>query len=325
MSLTAQMDSVTNDYFMLADGKKALDVYFQTSFLLNYLLKQKKGLWKRPGGGPQIRVPLRYDGNEGGFYGRGDTLSSDKRDAITAVYFDWKHAYGNGTVLRIDQLENNAGPESIVDLTVEETIGAQKTVTKVLADSIYDASGGDGNRLTGLRHCCNESADVEYAGVTENEMEAQDGEKPWEGMLEAVSGAESLDLIRNHKTDCYYGVERPEPDLIVTTYTLFNSLKSMLMAQQQYTTKDSESVKAGFVGVKFEGSELFPDRYCPSGYRFCLNSAHIGFAVHKRGYFVRTPWRVIEGSPEDKTMKIYFDGNLIVNNRRAHKGASGLT
>jgi len=66
MSLTyAELESITNDFFM-ADNGKAVDIYFDSSFLLNYLMKQKKGLWERPNGGNKIRVPLEYDGQESG-------------------------------------------------------------------------------------------------------------------------------------------------------------------------------------------------------------------------------------------------------------------
>jgi outer membrane protein assembly factor BamE (lipoprotein component of BamABCDE complex) len=40
---------------------------------------------------------------------------------------------------------------------------------------------------------------------------------------------------------------------------------------------------------------------------------------------MRTKWKVIPDSPEDKTLKIYFDGNQVVNNRKAHIAYSGLT
>ena len=50
---------------MLEDGK-AVDIYFDTSFLLTRLMKQKAGIWKRPSGGKKIRIPLEYDGQESG-------------------------------------------------------------------------------------------------------------------------------------------------------------------------------------------------------------------------------------------------------------------
>jgi hypothetical protein len=89
-----EMESVTNDYFM-ADGGKAVDIYFNTSFLLNYLMDQQKGIWERPSGGEKLRIPLEYDGQEAEFYSRGDTVNSDDRESVNAAYFNWKHAWLN--------------------------------------------------------------------------------------------------------------------------------------------------------------------------------------------------------------------------------------
>lgn len=322
--LTSQMDSVTNDYFLINNGK-AQDIYFETSFLLNYFLKQKSGIFKRPTGGRQIRVPLRYDGNEAGFYGRGDMLSSDKRDAITACYFDWKHCYGNGTILRVDTLENS-GDAAMIDLIREESRGAQDSITQVLANSLYDLPGGSTERLTGLRAACNESADLEYAQLSENQVVSVDGQKPWEGKMDGNSQPVGLDMIRTGKSSADGGTGiQDEPDLIVTDKTRFNTIKSILQVQQMFTTEGSKVVKAGFTGVHFEGSDIFPDRYIPANHMFLLNSMHSGFAVHSKGMFMRTPWEVIANTAQDKTFKILWDGNFIIDNRKVHKGYSAVS
>jgi len=57
-----ELDEITQDYYELEDGNLARDIYFDTSFLLNYFIKQQKGIWERPTGGNQIRIPLEYDG-----------------------------------------------------------------------------------------------------------------------------------------------------------------------------------------------------------------------------------------------------------------------
>ena len=174
-----QIESVTNDYFIL-DGGRATDIYFDSSFALNYFLKQQRGIWKRPSGGIRVRIPLKYDGAEAGFYGRGDTLSSDKRDNVNAAYFKLIHAYGNATVLRLDTLENS-GPEAQVELVYDEIETGQQSLTKVLAESFYDLPSGDSKRLTGLRALCNEDETLEYGNIAEEDLEAQDGTRPWEG------------------------------------------------------------------------------------------------------------------------------------------------
>ncbi len=317
-----ELEAITNDYFM-ADNGAATDIFFKTSFLLTHLMKDQKGLWERPPGGNKIRVPLEYNDQVAGFYSKGDTLSSDDRESVNAAYYDWKHAYGNATIYRVDQLENS-GRYAEVQLVTQRVSGAQKTLTALLASSLYDLPTGDSKRLTGLRACCNETSTLAYGGIAEDDLVASDGTKPWEGKmntsLTTVSLANLRTLISAAKVRDGQG---GKPNLVVTTEAIFNILKDILQVQQRFTN-DSASAKAGFTGINFEGIEIFSDDYCPTNHLFCLNTEHIGFAVHKDGYFMRTKWEKISDSPEDKSMKIYWDGNLIVNNRKAHQGASAL-
>jgi len=318
-----QLESVTNDYFIL-DGGKATDIYFDTSYLLNLLLKQQKGIWKRPAGGIRVRVPLKYDGSEAGFYGRGDTLSSDKRDNVNAAYFQLAHAYGNATILRLDTLENS-GPEAVVDLALDEVETAQSSLTKVLAQSIYDAPGGAADRLTGMLAMCNETSSLAYGNIAEDDLVAEDGTKPWEGKVDATVEGITTTILRDMATTAKIRDGRfGKPDIGVMPEALFNIIIDTLTVQQRYVNS-AETAKAGFIGVEFEGKTLTPDDYCPSGYCFLLNTKNVGFAVHKKGFFTRGPWRVVEDSPEDKTMKIYFDGNLVCSNRKAHIAHSNLS
>jgi hypothetical protein len=324
MALTfAELESITNDYFM-ADGKKAVDIYFDTSFILNYLLKQKMGLWERPNGGEQIRVPLEYDGQEAGFYSKGDALNSDDRESLNSALFDWKHAYGNATIYRIDQLKN-AGEYAEVQLVTTRVSGAQKSLTKLLAGSMYDDAGGSSSRLGGLLACCNETAGTPYGGIEEEDLVAQDGTTPWEGKRTTTTEGIGLNVIRTMATNAKIrDGKNGKPNLVVTTETLWNVLSDILQVQQRFVNS-SATAKAGFTGLHFEGKDIFPDDYCPSGYAIALNSTHYGFAVHTQGNMMRTKWKVLPDSAEDKSMKIFFDGNTICNNRKGHIAHSNLS
>ena len=324
MALTfEELESITNDYFM-ADGKKAVDIYFDTSFLLNYLMKQKKGIWERPDGGRRIRIPLEYDGQETAFYSRGDLISSDDRESINAAFFEWRHAYGNATVYRIDELKNS-GRYAEVQMVAQRAAGAQKSLTKLLAGSIYDDNGAGANRLTGLLACCNETTTVAYGDIQEADLVAADGTTPWEGKRTTTTEGIGLNVIR---TMCSTAKTRDgkggKPDLVVTTETLWNVVADILQVQQRFVNS-AATAKAGFTGLNFEGKDIFPDDYCPSGYAFAINSMHWGFAVHQRGMMMRTKWKVIPESPEDRSMKIFFDGNQVCNNRKAHIAHSNLS
>jgi hypothetical protein len=324
MALTyAELESVTEDWFLLDNGK-AVDIYFNTSFLLNYLMKQQKGLWERPPGGMKIMVPVEYDEQVAEFYARGETTNSDDRESVNSAFFDWKHSYGNATVYRIDMLKNDSeyGQVKIIQQRVSN---AQKSLTKLLAGSVYDAPGGSTKRLTGLRACCNATTTTAYGGIQEADLVSVDGSTMWKGRVVTTATALTLNLLRTGRTTAKLrDGANGKPDLIVTTETNWNTIADILQAQQRFT-EGVKTAKAGFSGLHFEGADIFPDDFCPASHMFFLNSSHIGFAVHKDGYFMRTKWDKIPDSPEDKTMKIYWDGNMIVNNRKAHLMYSSIS
>ncbi|MCG7854193.1 MAG: phage major capsid protein [Methanosarcinaceae archaeon] len=323
MSILAQLEAVTNDWFLIENGK-AEDNYFETSFLLDYFLKQKKGIWKRPSGGVQISIPIRYDGNKAGFYARGGVLDSTKQEAITQINLAWKHAYGNCTILRIDELKNS-GPEGLINLTSEELEGGQESLRDILATSFYTGTEGDASNLTGLNAVCDTTATTNYGGFCSNDIVSQDSTQVWAGLGSSSATVMSLSALRDIKTASAYGKGKmAQPDFMATTEALYDVLLNILQVQQRFT-EGVKPAKAGFSGVHFEGTDVFPDRYCPASNLYAINSKHVGFAVHSQGLFQRTPWEFIAGSARDKTMKIFFDGNAVCNNRRANYRHSSLS
>lgn len=308
----------------MADNRKAVDIYFNDSFFMDLFMKKKKGLWERPNGGKKIRIPLSYDGQEGGFYSKASTLSSDDKESINAAFFPWKHVYGNATVHRLDELENS-GAYAEVQLVQSKLEGAQKTARKKIAQQIYSAAGDNALELTGLRALTCGAAAVNYGGIAENDLVATDGTKPWAAGNTSAAASISLAVIRTLRSAAKIG-DGPggKPDVGLTTEALFNIVSSILQVQQRFTKDDS--VRAGFTHLVFEEMLIAADDYDPSGYFFVVNSNYLGFAIHEQGYFSRTPWGDLlpSGTPA-KTLKIFWDGNLICSNRKAHKSQSSLS
>lgn len=318
-----ELEAITDDYFLMDNGE-AVDIYFDTSFLLNYFIKQQAGIWERPDGGNDIRVPLEYDGQEAEFYGRGDTVSSDDRESVNAAVFDWKHAYGNATIYRVDELKNS-GVYARVQMVGQRLGGAQKSITKLLAGSLYDLPGGSSKRLTGLRACCHETTTLAYGGIQEAELVAADGTMPWEGKMVSTTTVLTLGAIRTGASAAKIRDGKGgKPDLVVTTETNWNTIADILQVQQRFVNSE-KTAKAGFTGLHFEGKDIFPDDYCPASHMFEINSKHYGFVVHANGNFVRTRWAIIPDSPQDKTLKILFDGNAVCNNRKGHLGYADIS
>jgi hypothetical protein len=325
MALTfTELESITNDYFK-ADNKKAVDIYFNTSFWLDYFMNKKKGLWERPNGGRNIRIPLEYDGQEGGFFTRSSALSSTDRVNINAAFFGWKHAYGNATVYLTDELEN-AGEYAEVQMVTQRIASAQKTCSKLLAENVYGSAVDASSIITGLRALCNETTTTAYGNIQEADLVAADGTTPWEGKLTATTEAISLAVIRTLATYAKIG-DGPngKPDVGTTTEALFNIISGILQVQQRFTA-DTDTAKAGFTNLVFEQKILAADDFCPAGFLFLCNSKFIGFAIHTNGYFVRTPWGdLLVTGVAARSMKIFWHGNMICSNRKAHAGHSNLS
>lgn len=319
-----ELEAVTRDYFM-ADNRKAVDIYFNDSFAMDYFMNKKKGIMERPNGGKKIQIPLNYDGQEGGFYTKTDTLSSDDKETIANAYFYWKHAYGNGTIHRNDELEN-AGEYAEVSLVASKLEGAQKTVRKKIAQQIYSAGADTASGLTGLKAMCFGGSTVAYGGIKESELVAADGSTPWKANNVTAAAQIQLAIIRTLRSSAKIS-DGPggKPDIGLTTETLFNIISGILQTQQRFT-EDKDQAKAGFTTLVFEKMTIAADDYCDSGYFFAINSNYFGFAIHAKGYFARTQWAdlMVNGTAA-KSIKILWDGNQVCSNRKAHAGQSGLT
>lgn len=313
MSMTSQLDATTDDYFKLK-GKEVNDLYTETSFVLDYFLKGKKGNYDNHQGGKAIEIPLRYDNNAAGFFVRGTPLDSTQQQTITSVKLPWRYCYGNGTIYQIDMWEN-AGPEKKVDMVWHEVEGAQLALNEVLAKSIWTGLEGDENNLTGFNAICDTDADQAYAGFSSNDIVSKDGTKVWTGKGSATQTQLTLAAIRSLRTEAAYGKGKlSEPDLIATTETNYNMVKTILDASQ-LMTEGEKTAKLGFTGVRFEGADIYPDRYCPASNLYAFNTKHVGFCVSV--LWKRLPWQIVAGSPGDKTMKILFGGNFTCDNRRS--------
>ena len=323
MSLSmTEIESITSDYFMAADGK-AVDIYFRNSFLLDLLMNRQAGLFERPGGGEKIRVPLNYSDAEGGFFTRSDTLSSDDRVTVNAAAYNWKHAYGNATVYLTDEVAA-AGDYAAVQFVTQKIETAQRTCSSWLAATLYSAAGDEAPTLTGLRALTSPDPDKPYGGIAENDLVAADGSKPWKGVTVADAETMSLETLQTLRSAAKVSDGRDgKPNVAVTTEALYNKASRILQVQQRFVTDDGVA-SAGFTHLVYEGMVVAADDYCPAGHLFTLNTNYLGFAVHQNGFFARQPWVDLAG-PAGRSMKILWHGNLICSNRRAHACHSNLS
>jgi hypothetical protein len=116
---------------------------------------------------------------------------------------------------------------------------------------------------------------------------------------------------------------KDKPDMIIMYDTVVDAWLNQL--QQVQRMESPSAAKAGFSGVHMlDQAEVWADGKCPSGAGFWLNSNHWGFVIHKKGNFVRTPWKV-PTNQVTKSMQYLFKGNMVATRRNAHYYMSALT
>ena len=324
MALTyAELEAITNDWDMANNGK-AWDNYFNTSYFLTMFMKEQKGLWKRPSGGIHIKVPIKYDENDGGFFERADALDSDDREIVNVARFKRKHNYGNATVYWTDELDNS-GEEAVVSMVTERMENAQETARKWLASNVYNAVADSSKYITGLRSTTSETAGTPYGDIEEEDLVSEDGSKVWEGKTTTTTEAISLSVMRTLVSSAkVYDGPMGKPKWGFTTETLMNVVKNILQPMQML--KENGGVtKAGFDNIVLDSTTYVADDYCPSGYLFVVNHNFLGFGIHKNAYFKRTPWQPLPDNKQGRTMKRLWSGNIICNYRAAHAAHSNLS
>jgi len=319
MSFDNESEAVTQDYFAM--GSETQDVYYRDSVLLNKLLKNQQGIYKKIPGGKVTRVPLVYDVAEGGAWDRYDSLKKTDKQMVDSAQFWLKNYHSVAVVNQVSEWENS-GPSAFVDLVVTKIAGAQKKISKDLGEDLYSSADDEGKLLTGLLSLCNTTTTRAYGNITEDGLVASDGTKPWAGVVNSTSTVMSLEAMQSLRSSAKVGNgDSDKPNLFVTTETLFNKISRILQAQQRFTASNDPTV-LGFTSLLIDGATMVVDDYCPANHCFALNTNHIGFGVQVD--FTRGKWKE-EDAPPSRYMHIIWRGNMLCNHRKAHAVHTALT
>lgn len=258
-----------------------VDLVFKSSPLLAYL---KQNCLKPYNGGPSWQENFMYDVLNGGDFQSGDTFD------ITQVQIEngltvTPRRYQVSVSAYLDKLKMELnGPEAVFDYVDLRMQNAALTMSAKLAIDAYKdgQSSGRTTKLNGLSEGLSDGATASYdgntyttyLGITRSTVgDALDS--PMTNPAASVSGAIDYPTLEQAWNSVVVGTE--EPDLIVTTNTGMSFIKMAFQSQQRFEGMDA---MFGFRGVKFNGSMIMQDQYCPGLYG--VNDAKLG------NYYVST-------------------------------------
>lgn len=306
MALTYdQLTAITEKKFI----PKLVDNIFDSDILLKRM--KEKGGYESQNGGEKILQPLIYaQTSASGWYSGADTLSTTDNEQFTSAEYTWKQAYANITISGRDKMINS-GDAAKVNLVKSKVMIAEKTLQDKIGDGLYSA-GTDAKSIVGLRVICGTSKTV--GGISQTTYSW------WASQADTSTTTLTIAALQSLYNLC--SINNESPSIITATRANYNRYYAQLQPQQRFT--DSETAKAGFANLMFNGTPFVVSSKCPTGYIFMLNEQYLKLWYHPERDFKLEPFQKVIGQDADNA-RVLWMGSLGSSNNRMHGYFSGIT
>ena len=312
-NITTALDDIYTTTWRL-QRKTAIDQILTKNALWMWLTKGK-GKVRHEEGGKFIVVPLRYGRNSTfKMMSLGGTISLVRDEKLTDAIYEWK--YGAVSVVRywVETLKNR-GRAKIIDIMNTELEAAKDEMAVNLEEQLFgDGTGGGGLDINGLDNMVVDAASgsrgtfgtINSASKSwwENQATDMDGE-PASSYLDK--------RVRTMLNNCSLGQGAEEPDIMVTTQTVFELVEDNTLEQHYITNKTLGD--AQFDNIQFKGRPLIWSVKCGSGNLYTLNTKYFELVIDPAANFIMTDWKQIPNQVNDRAAQIAVALNLVCTNR----------
>lgn len=293
-----------------------IDLTFSSNSLLARLYQKGKVMLD---GAAEIRVPFMYDRLPGGAYTGLGPFAITQKEIITSLRFDWKQNYVSFTLPGIDVFKN-AGPHRAFDLVASQMTAARMTLADNIGTQIYN-DGTASDEMLGLRLA------LATTGTYGKIVRGSDViGTAIQGNVDTTGGSITLAFINSLMGTASRG-GATQPDLLITTKTLWDAVWARVQPQQRYPVGNNaaaQMAQIGFQTIEINGSALIADSHCPSGYLFGLNTDYIEFYIGSGYDFaLRGPFPL--HNQDGFTAQLLLYSELCVQAPNLQFMASGLT
>ena len=158
---------------------------------------------------------------------------------------------------------------------------AEKSLADVMGTHLY-GTGAVATDLVGLRAIVASSNTI--GGISQST-------NSWWGASTVDSTTATFSIAALQTAYNAQTINNESPDLITATRANYNRFYAALQPQQRFT--DSETAKAGFSNLMFNGSKFISDSKCPANHIFLLNTNYLHLYVHKDEDFRFSPWQKV--------------------------------
>ena len=167
-----------------------------------------------------------------------------------------------------------------------------------------DGTGNDGKDWLGLEKLVKDQYGV-VGGID------ADADGWWASYVDGTAGA--LDLASMRTAYNSVAVGNDQPNVILTTQTLFEKYEDLLQSQERFM--DATTADGGFQNLLFKGAPVVYDVNVSAGDMFFLNTKYIRLVGHGDNWFKPTPF-VRPNNKDARYAQIVCYGELTVSNRK---------
>jgi hypothetical protein len=259
--------NVATKRFIAQNRKQLADNIFNASSTMAFF---KDNLKEDYTGGRFIQETFLYDVLPGGAYAKGDTFNITQKQFMQAGQFLPKYQYVDFTVFKEDVQVENVGDAQIFSIIKSGIELAHTQAGQQLAVQLFlnGQDTGYGNFVNGLTEALNDGSTAGWNGNTYSTYGTITRNGAVGTALNSVpynvAGTLEYTTLEEQWMNAYQGVGIYTPNLIVTTPKGFSYTKEKFQAQQVYETVTD--LPLGITGMKFNGSVIIPDHYCPGTY-----------------------------------------------------------
>ena len=245
---------------------KLVDNVFQNDPLAAYA---KANLKEDFDGGRLIAENFWYNGLIGTAYSPGATFNISQPQVEQQGQFIMKYFAVNVTLSKEEIQVLNKGPQAIFPLIDSRMNNAYVTLGSDLAIAMYlnGQDAGYTNNLNGLTEALDDGTTATWNGNTYSTY----GNLTRNGTIgqslnSTPTQASSIQYstLEEVYTDAATGVGEFEPNIVLTTFKGYSYIKEQFQTQQRFN--DTQDVKIGFTGMKFNNAVVMKSRYAPGTY-----------------------------------------------------------
>lgn len=273
-------------------------------------------------GGDRIQQPVQIAEPPGDAYGDGDELDISRKTLFSALTFDWKMYQSAITIEGIEEIKNG-GKEAVIDMVAAKMATAREQIeSKLGQDFFLDGTRLAGKTITGLAAAFDDGNTVaNYGQVSRSTTEG--------ALLVGTVNSTGGSLTLSHLTDQIMAATRgtKQPDLIVTTRTLWGKVHDRLQVSQRFPMDNAVGkalANAGFRTINWMGANIVHDDKCPSGYMWFINTDSLKLYI-REGRFFEPMGPFTSANRDQKVYRLHWAGELVCDQPRLNAVSSGLS